>query len=63
MYKYSEFPNYLLKLISQLDNRYESEESISFYQDQIEYVEPEDVCGVGLIDCRREIKREKFRNW
>ena len=58
MYKYGEFPNYLLKLISQLDYRYESKESKSFYQDQLEYVEPEDVCGVGLIDCRREIKRE-----
>lgn len=63
MYKYGEYPNYLSTLISQLDYRNESEESISFYQDQIEYVEPDDVCGVGLIDCRREIKREKFRNW
>lgn len=63
MYKYGEFPNYLLKLISQLDNRYESKESKSFYQVQKEYVEPEDVCGVGLIDCRREIRRENFRNW
>ena len=58
MYKHGEFPKYLSTLISQLDYRNESEESISFYQDQIEYVEPEDVCGVGLIDCRREIKRE-----
>ena len=63
MYKHGEFPKYLSTLISQLDYRNESEESISFYKDQIEYVEPEDVCGVGLIDCRREIKREKFRNW
>ena len=63
MYKHGEFPKYLSTLISQLDYRNESEESISFYQDQIEYVEPEDVCGVGLIDCRREIKRENFRNW
>lgn len=63
MYKHGEFPKYLSTLISQLDYRNESEESISFYQDQIEYVEPDDVCGVGLIDCRREIKREKFRNW
>ena len=56
-------PKNPLVSINQLDYRNESEESISFYQDQIEYVEPEDVCGVGLIDCRREIKREKFRNW
>jgi hypothetical protein len=63
MYKHGEFPKYLSTLISQLDYRNESEESISFYQDQIEYVEPEDVCGVGLIDCRREIKREKYRNY
>lgn len=63
MYKHGEFPKYLSTLISQLDYRNESEESISFYQDQIEYVEPEDVCGVGLIDCRRGIRREKYRNY
>ena len=63
MYKHGEFPKYLSTLISQLDYRNESEESISFYQDQIEYVEPEDVCGVGLIDCRRKIRRENFRNY
>ena len=63
MYKHGEFPKYLSTLISQLDYRNESEESISFYQGKAEYVEPEDVCGVGLIDCRRGIRREKYRNY